>query len=337
MGRRPRDLTDVYDTAEENGSCVVTFSQGERQLLIRHARADNLVCPLPGLFVRNVTWEELNPNERALWAMRGLASLHHDWTFCSTSAALAYGLRVSYAASRTIHVIMARRRSKVDGAGLPPELHTDHSLSISFDYVDRALLSLHGTEEHDGLTVTRSSDTICGCLGDLDFSDGLVVADSYLNKFGTTRDVLLADLDTCLKCNDYRQARETARHADARAESGGESVARARMILNGYETPDLQVEFKSPLDGHLMRADFLWRHTSTGPCTIVGEFDGFEKYENPTMTGGRSVDKLLIRQNQRDTHLNLCSDAVFHFGPDDIRSDYRLCRILDTYRVPRST
>lgn len=85
---------------------------------------------------------------------------------------------------------------------------------------------------------------------------------------------------------DMNHARTTAEYADRRSESGGESYARARMIANGYEIPDLQVWFIDPLDGQPMQADFVWSQPSGK--VIVGEFDGFAKYKDPSMTRGQT-------------------------------------------------
>ena len=52
--------------------------------------------PIAGLFARRETWRGLNPSERTLWLMRGLARRHEDWTFCGASAAVAHGLPVTW-------------------------------------------------------------------------------------------------------------------------------------------------------------------------------------------------------------------------------------------------
>lgn len=335
MGRRPKDLGDMYDAAEENETCVVAFSQSDRQLLMRHAEADGLICPLPGLFARAASWEELNPNERVLWAMRGLAALHPGWIFSSTSAALAHGLRVPYDASRTIHVVLPHRQARLDCPPVGPELVPGKRIHVEFECVKPALFGELPVERHDGLRVTEPLRAVFDSLRDLDFSNGLVVADSFLGTRDLTADELVGRLSSVPGPRQgLSHVTATARYADARAESGGESYARGRMIVNGYAVPDLQVVFADPVDGRELRADFVWRRSDG--ASIIGEFDGFEKYRNPKMTNGDSADRLLVRQNQRDTHLNLCCDAIFHFCWEDVKRDYRLCNILDRYGVPRA-
>lgn len=333
MGRRPKDLTRLYDEAEENQTCLVAFTRGERQLLARHVKGDGLVCPLPGLYVRGNVWDGLNPNDRALWAINGLAALHPEWIFCCTSAALVHKLRVSYECSGEVHVVTKHQKDRIDGRDVPTETLASHPLAVSFEQISGDRIDNLEVTKVDGIRVTSPLETISECLCRLNFSTGLVVADSYLATFHTTAIELCKRIGNGHMCRrGLATARETALHADARAESGGESFARARIIANGYETPDLQAVFVDPTDGHIMRADFIWWDTATG--TIIGEFDGFAKYREPEMTKGLDVEDLLIKQNMRDNRLGLFCDRIFHFGWNEARSDYQLCRILDAYQVP---
>lgn len=334
MGQRPRDLTALYDEAEQNDSCVVAFTQSERQMLGRHALNDDLVCPVPHLFVRRNTWSGLNPNDRALWTMRGLQALHPEWVFRGTSAALAHGLRVSYSSSLTIGVLLPHRKRTLDASGLHPMIRAPNAPIVAFTPVSPETFRSLETASRDGLKTTDELRTAFDSLCEQDFSNGLVTADSYLARTGmTARQLSESFLTLAAKREDMDHARTTAEYADRRAESGGESYVRARMIANGYEVPDLQVWFIDPVDGQPMRADFVWTKPSGG--IIVGEFDGFGKYKDPSMTKGRSVERVLVQQNQRDTRINLCCDAIFHISPDDTADDRRLCRILDCYGVPR--
>lgn len=334
MGRRPKDLTKLYDEAEENESCVVAFTQGDRQMLSRHALNDDLVCPVPHLYARRQTWKELDPNARTLWTMRGLQALHPGWVFHGTSAALAHGMRVSYSSAHTIGVLLPHKKKALDASGLHPMLRAPQAPVVTFKAMAPETLESLKTVDRDGLRVTDALRAAFDSLCEQDFSNGLVTADSYLAQSGITSSQLSeAFLGFGAPQEDLSHARMTAEYADRRSESGGESYARGRIIANGYEVPDLQVWFNDPVDGQPMRADFVW--TQPSGKLLVGEFDGFGKYQDPSMTRGQPVERVLVKQNRRDTRINLCCEAIFHIGPEDTADDRRLRRILDCYGVPK--
>ena len=91
-------------------------------------------------------------------------------------------------------------------------------------------------------------------------------------------------------CKGYSHALATALWADPRAESGGESIARGRMLLLGYELPDLQVAVPNKIEGGFYYGDFGWKRPNG---ELLGELDGRDKYTDPEMTDGKSAAEVM--------------------------------------------
>ncbi|QOY60884.1 hypothetical protein [Thermophilibacter immobilis] len=311
----------LYYAAEALETCVAPRSAASRQLLRRHLEADGLISPATNLYLRRVTWERLNPNQRALHLMRGLSRQHGTWVFCGVSAALVHGLDVSFDLSGQVHVAVARSA-----------LDRNRSLVV-FDYVGST-----GTCEYevvDGIRVSPLERCVYECLSSLGFRRGLPIADSYLRMTGGCADGLVDAIAVRHRgCKGVRQARITAAFADGRSENGGESFARAAMIELGFAVPDLQVSFADPMErGRSIRPDFLWQ-TPDGR-TVAGELDGFDKYADESMNGGRGATDVLIDQAIRDSRLALLGITPMHFRFVDVCDDRGFSRLLESYGIPR--
>ena len=126
----------------------------------------------------------------------------------------------------------------------------------------------------------------------------------------------------------------TAQHADARSESGGESMARAVMIENGFMPPELQVPIENPdRPGWPWRTDFYW--LLPDGTTVAGELDGGEKYVNPNMTHGRDALQVLRDERIRESQLALAVDRVMRFTFADVIDERRLVALLERFGIPR--
>ena len=89
-----KNVGAALDEAERLGACYAPDDRLLREAM--RARADVIVEPVRGLFFRAGAWARLEPPERALHLMRALAPTHPGWRFCSASAAVAYGLPVTW-------------------------------------------------------------------------------------------------------------------------------------------------------------------------------------------------------------------------------------------------
>ena len=310
-----RRVAEALDEAERNGSCCVCGDRSLRAAM--RYRAEEVVEPLPRLFFRRDAWGRLEPPERHLHLMRALARTHPDWRFCGASAAVAYGLPVTWDLLSSVFV------AAPPGTG-------DHSCPG----IVRRHLADASAHLHDGLRLVPFWRTVFDCLSSFETPDGLAIADAALRASGVSARGLVTYLDEEFRGRrGVRRARATAALADARAESGGESVARATMRELGFAMPELQVWIEDPVEpGKWFRVDFLWL-TADGRL-MIGELDGRQKTERPELMGGRSAVRVMQDERLRESHLTALHPAIARFSYDDARDPERLGPLLARYGVP---
>lgn len=189
--------------------------------------------------------------------------------------------------------------------------------------------------------MTNAERTAIDCMRTLPFAYGLAVADSATRARGWSDLHLAHHLFTTSMGRPHGicRARLVALLADGRSESGGESIARANMIREGFTLPDLQVEVPKLAGGCPYRVDFAWGHSAGDPtdgAPIYGECDGRIKYTDPTILGNGDTVDALLRERRRESRLTLTSSSIVRFSPEEAKSRTVLSRLLETFDVPRA-
>lgn len=171
------------------------------------------------------------------------------------------------------------------------------------------------------------------CLRSNSFRHGLAIADSALRVSGDDVEQFLEEFGRFHKCHaGHWRACEIMRLADARAENGGESIARAVMIEQGFMMPDLQVEVPNPVDPtKKFRVDFYWQLESGN---IYGELDGHDKYIDPAMTNGRSTVQVLTAERLRESRISGTGAKIMRFSYNEAVNTPYFCNLLNGFGVP---
>lgn len=303
--------------AEHRHSCALADNRSATRSLERAVEKGEVISPVPRLFARALYWAKLKPDEQALHAVRALQRLHPDWVFAETSAALAYGLAVSYTQAWPLVVAYERGHYARSRGG-----------------IRRVLVERDHVWTSGNIRMTSPTRTVLDCLRRMDFVQGLALADSALKQFSLTREQLIDQLlDVGRHHRGISAAIETASYADARSDNGGESVARATMIEMGYVIPELQREVPNEVDGGTYYADFFWE-LPTG-AQVAGELDGSDKYTDPVMTGGRSTTAVMRNERLRESRVNAAGVSVMRFSYADVMNRPHFARILDAYGIPK--
>ena len=146
-----------------------------------------------------------------------------------------------------------------------------------------------------------------------------------------------------------------ATHADALAENGGESYARAAMLELGFARPLLQVPVADPMNrASSYRLDYLWipegldaekilHGLATGALgpgeaagCVAGELDGRDKTFDERLAGGRDAQDRLLAERRREARLTYYGLRVARFSFAEVQDDAYLERLLSSYGVPRA-
>lgn len=279
------ELEELLLESWEEGSCLA-LPRGEtgarRRALCRAVEEGWCFSPASGLFAPSAPWDALRKSDRHLAIARGLQRLHPDWVFCGPTAGVALGLSVSWATIDRVHVATTR------GA------YRRQSSATEFHPIRGRRLKV---VEAAGLRVTSLERTTLDCLRWMGFAQAMAVADSALRSCGADGEKFVQRvLSLGRGLHGLKRVEDVLLCADPRAESGGESIARARMLQLGFACPELQVEVPpASHDAGEYRVDFLWRRSDGR--VIVGELDGAEKRTNPQMADGKTVEQSLMAEH----------------------------------------
>lgn len=313
---RNRMLARLKDSAER-GVLLSTHDNAELMWLRRHVGTDDIAEPEPYLFCFQHDWDSLTPSERALRTIKGLAEFHPDWAFWGYDAALVWGL-------------------EVPNDLLGPRFLVKTGCTAALSSGCRLLRpQMAGALERiDGVWVTPFWRTVEDCLLRAPFSYGLAIADSALRATGSSRDELCERLRAdCDGRRGHRRAQVIASHADGLSENGGESRFRAFFIAYGFPVPQLQVEFRDPLDQtRVFRVDYFWT-LDDGTC-VIGELDGKGKYTLQTGEGRKSVDPF-VAERQRESHLTMLGHKVLRFTFDELKDPGKLVEKMRLAGIPQ--
>lgn len=308
--------------AESERTCLVVFERDERRSLARRVNGgesdDGLVMPYRGMYARKSTWKALEPDERALWAIRGAAALHPSWTFCNVSAALVHGLGVAWDSLGKLHVAS-----------------TNSNRATSTNETERHYIAKPRFQKIDGVAVTDLISTVFDCLRSLPRGQAVAVADSALAKTGHDHEWLAEHIATEFRgYKGVARALEAAAIADPRSENPGESIAREAMIALGFAVPELQFEIDDPLEeGRSYRVDFAWLDDFGRPL-VFAELDGYRKTGNPKYMNGRSAERVLADERRRESRISAYGVPVARFSLAEAKNPFVLEAILDRFGVP---
>lgn len=312
-----KDLRKRLEEAHANGICLTPESASDARRLRAALKRRDVISPAPQVYALPELWATLKPTQHERQRVRALAKLHPNWVFANVSAAVLHGLSVSYGLLGRVHLACTRNTHA---------RNTEHYI--------RHIITTDEPIVVDGVRTTSLQRTVFDCTRQYAFPDALAIADSALRISNEPNEAFVsAFANMHNNCRNKWRAIDTMALADVRAESGGESIARAAMISHGYSLPDLQREIPHPVDARkYFRVDFYW-NLSTGP--VAGEIDGREKYVDPVMTGGRSVVDVLADERVREALITSGRCQVMRLSYKDVRNSRTFCAIMDVYGIPK--
>lgn len=349
--KQHKEVDALLSKAQQERRCAVGSTDALRRALKRRYEAGELISPYRNLYALPEYWQGLSACNRSLHIARGLSLLRPRWTFAGVTAADAHGFDHAwklhnrtvciadtngrYAADRIELSKRAgkgsadRRMGAVLGNGAGDEALIDElpRYRLSRLYVPSVSPKLVS-----GIRATDEVRTLIDCGLILPFRHALSIFDSAARKgvdLGLVRGACKrsrADLAPITKLLNY---------ADPRSENGGESSVRASIIADGFAVPQLQVEICDPArPACRYRVDFLWRLYDGR--VIVLEYDGMAKYEDASMTRGRTAKQVLNEQRERDRVLKSAGvTAILHCTYEDAMVTNRLFMMLADAGVPR--
>ena len=296
--------------AQMRRQCLYAADSRECAYLNRMTKDGDVLRPYPSMYVECQYWGSLNPVEKMLHVMRTLAIRHPNMVFAGISAACAWGLEHSFHLHSNDDRIML-----ASSGGTPRNGYCER--------IRRFYVPQHEIEracEISGVRVTTIERTLFDCGRLYEGRSALSFYDSALRQGMISREDLIAYCDEPHRARNQHQSRALARFANGLSENGGESFCYATMAEEGMMLPEQQAEFSDMHNaGQLYRVDYLWKLPDGR--LIVGELDGQQKYVDVSMTNGRSVEGVVVRERNRQEALKAggVTQIVRWFFADAVR------------------
>lgn len=270
--------------AEHHG--VVTLADAERRRLTRAGvrwgvERGDLMRLATGAWCPREVWEASDERQRHLLRVRAAQSRRPRAVACAESAAVVLGLPLQ-TVPPDARLTVARQPPRHGGSGRRGSARGR-----------RAWLDDDEVVVVDGVRVTTPARTVVDLSRHASFPWALAAGDAAMRLLGISADQLreAADRNPCAP--GHPRAVLVARHADKRAESALESVARGVMIHLGLPPAEPQVVLQQ--DGLRYRVDLLVR-----TCWTVVEADGKVKYRDNDPTAAQRV--WLDKRRRDDLH-----------------------------------
>jgi hypothetical protein len=249
-----------------------------------------------GAYTETATWVDLDERGRALMKCHAVgARFGPAVVFSHASAALIHGLEVRYEDLTRVHVMRPRASGRRE-AGV-----VHHRWPVL------------GVEpvQVTGFLVTPPARTVVEVAEELGFEAGVVVGDSALRLL-IHHEELLATFVPLRDNGGARTAGRVVSFVDGRAENGGESVSRARLVQAGLPRPELQAVILDA-NGDAGRSDFWFEEFNT-----VGEFDGLRKYRVPPDSDPDEAAQFVVREKAREDRIRATGAEVVRWVHRDL-------------------
>lgn len=301
--------------------------------------AGTLVRIRRGSYYPTEAWIALDDAERFRLAIAAHAWANPQSVFCAETSLFLHGIPVvkvpksiDLATTSTTRLGIAASTFEVRGTtGLAERART-----LAPPQVRRHLHSSVTPEAVGGYLVVPMVEALVETLTHAKFARALTVADGVLRLNPAIplldRKPVMEAIGALKYATHRRRAEAIAALARPGAESPGESVSRALMLLFGFPHPILQVEY-TDAQGFIGRTDFTWPTPPDAPPTPtgkdrVGEFDGWVKYFNAVLNDGTDPQTVIKREKRRENRILAVGHPMLRWTWADLERPDRLRSLL---------
>ncbi|WP_169172840.1 hypothetical protein [Bifidobacterium oedipodis] len=309
---------------EHSRICLVAADRQEYMFLRRWAAKGYLCNPFSNYYAREAYWQSIPAAERTRIVARTMGQRHPNRVFGGLTAACLWRLEHSTYLDRGGAIIVSSASNRRTPS---------HNGKLCATYLPD--WERESVQSRDGVNVTGIKRTLLDCGRAYEFRHAMAFFDSAIAQGLVVRDELLEYLETPRLgvCQD--KALLVAQHATGLNENGGESFCYATMLEEGFSDVRQQVEFVNPQDANdRRRADFV-AVREDGRLVVI-EFDGMRKYDDPTMTGGRTTGEVVADERRREATLQTCGVAeIVRCTFEEVRRRVPLVNKLVAAGLPR--
>jgi hypothetical protein len=270
----------------------------------RHARAASNGTErriARGAYVNSAEWAVLDARERYVLLVRAVSETRRRRLVLSHwSAAAVHGLPHVGPWPEAVHVTIGPTSGGRSHPGV-----VKHGVRLNNDEI----------VEIDGMLLTSVARTAVDLAAIASFTAATVILDRarWIDRRQRSEPLTTIDeIDGVWRARGafrgHARARAAIDFSTTNADSPLESISRVNMMRAGCPPPVLQSSY-GDYSGVIGEVDFDWPEYG-----LVGESDGRQKYADPVLRAGRSVEEVLLREKDRGDRLQALGKRVIRWG-----------------------
>lgn len=225
-----------------------------------------------------------------------IVAVDPDAIFCGSTAALLYGIGSAYSLLNAVQMLLPRSTRR-----------------DTYEFVEYRRWRPGEVWRLGPFTLTDPYRTVVDIARTSAFRYALGYVDGLAREYDVDREELRAYAQAnCRGLHGISRAFGVFEYMDGRSDNGGESEARAAMILAGVAAPELQVEIARLGSAGYYLADYGWQMPDGS--WMLAELHGLGKFEDETQKDlEHAAAKTYRAALLRDANLRAMGHNVIHF------------------------
>lgn len=264
-----------------------------------------------------VYWNHLDVEARIFQLASAIVAVEPDAIFCGSTAALLYGIGSAYSLLNAVQMLLPRSTRR-----------------DTYEFVEYRRWRPGEVWRLGPFTLTDPYRTVVDIARTSAFRYALGYVDGLAREYDVDREELRAYAQAnCRGLHGISRAFGVFEYMDGRSDNGGESEARAAMILAGVAAPELQVEIARPGSAGYYLADYGWQMPDGS--WMLAELHGLGKFEDETQKDlEHAAAKTYRAALLRDANLRAMGHNVIHFKLSDTYDVEEFGAMMRGYGIP---
>ena len=264
-----------------------------------------------------VYWNHLEVEARIFQLASAIVAVEPDAIFCGSTAALLYGIGSAYSLLNAVQMLLPRSTRR-----------------DTYEFVEYRRWRPGEVWRLGPFTLTDPYRTVVDIARTSAFRYALGYVDGLAREYDVDREELRAYAQAnCRGLHGISRAFGVFEYMDGRSDNGGESEARAAMILAGVAAPELQVEIARPGSAGYYLADYGWQMPDGS--WMLAELHGLGKFEDETLKDlEHAAAKTYRAALLRDANLRAMGHNVIHFKLSDTYDVEEFGAMMRGYGIP---
>lgn len=264
-----------------------------------------------------VYWNHLDVEARIFQLASAIVAVEPDAIFCGSTAALLYGIGSAYSLLNAVQMLLPRSTRR-----------------DTYEFVEYRRWRPGEVWRLGPFTLTDPYRTVVDIARTSAFRYALGYVDGLAREYDVDREELRAYAQAnCRGLHGISRAFGVFEYMDGRSDNGGESEARAAMILAGVAAPELQVEIARPGSAGYYLADYGWQMPDGS--WMLAELHGLGKFEDETLKDlEHAAAKTYRAALLRDANLRAMGHNVIHFKLSDTYDVEEFGAMMRGYGIP---